>query len=84
MFNLNHILKLTLLILVCALALNEANDKPGFIATFPSNVLPKQTAKFCIQFFNLNSNVNLTVSDSEPQAFETFSIYYTTNGNLTN
>ena len=55
------------------------------MATFPSSVLPDSFAKFCIQFFDLISNVDLTVTDSTNGSlgsFEPFSIYYQANGNL--
>jgi len=61
-------------------------NSQGFIATFPSSVLPNSTAKFCIQFFDLNSNVELTVTDSTKESepsFESFQIIYRSDGKIT-
>lgn len=73
-------LKQLFIFLLTFVSISEAYEKPGFLATFPSNVLPNNDAKFCIQFFNLKSNVNLTVSDSNPETFKPFYIHYTING----
>ena len=58
-------------------------NSQGFIATFPSSVLPNSSAKFCIQFFELNSSVELTVTDSTKESlpsFEPFEIQYSVDG----
>jgi hypothetical protein len=60
-------------------------NSQGFIATFPSSVLPESSAKFCIQFFKLNSSVELTVTDSTKESlpsFEPFEIQYSVDGKI--
>ena len=49
----------------------STNDaKKGFLATFPSSVIPGDTAQFCIRFFNINENIIIKITEDVPEFFE--------------
>ncbi|CAF1002903.1 unnamed protein product [Brachionus calyciflorus] len=50
---------LTIFIL-CVLCLQQ-EIKPSFLATFPTSVIPGATAKFCINFENIDSQIQFTL-----------------------
>jgi hypothetical protein len=61
-------------ILLCLSSIVIVNgQKSGFLATFPTSVIPGDTAKFCIRFFNVANDVVIKIlDDKEPKLFETF------------
>ena len=58
-------------VLVCLISFISVNcqDK-GFLATFPTSVIPGHTSQFCIQFFNVLENVVIKIYDPEAKLFE--------------
>jgi hypothetical protein len=58
-------------VMLCSIFLKPVNSKnEGFLATFPTSVIPGGKAQFCIRFFNLNEDVVLKIRDDEPSLFE--------------
>ena len=53
----------------CLAILVNGQDK-GFLATFPTSVIPGTSAKFCIRFFNVGNDVTINIHDEEPHLFE--------------
>ena len=49
------------------------SQNKGFLATFPTSVIPGDTTKFCIRFFSVTNDVVIKIYDEEPKLFESIS-----------
>jgi len=58
-------------ILLCLISfISVYGQDKGFLATFPTSVIPGHTSQFCIRFFNVLENVVINIYDQGAELFE--------------